>query len=597
MKPARAAGRVPGATLSAAPAAVAEAVPTGVPPAPGRRVTVGRRPAAWTRSWVAGILVALACAVGLLMGQLNPFLGDYGDDAEFLILGQGLATGQGYAWVNSPERPAHNRYPPGYPALLAITMVVSGTAGRAAEAIIPAKLVTAATLLGAALLLWPLARRRLPAPWGVGAVALFVLNPFALRFAGQVMSDLPYVLALLGALVWADRTATRRAPGLWSWAGLGALLALGAYVRSVGLAAAVGVLAWAWWWSWRRRSAGGAAPAHWGGASTHWGGALAATAAFLLLMLPWWLRDAALAGSWRYLEELLAAQYLAPGAGTATSADLLERAAGNVAFLAGKPGVFGAGGTLVGMIGAIVVALGYARVLWPADGDEARPAGGGAAEWAAVALVIAVLFWPIKTGRYLLPVVPLLGVYAVAGALALASWLPHRLTRREGRRRVWRAWGVRAVGAGVALLALFEGAYGAREAQANLSALSAGGGPAGYYRRRPEWARYLEAADWLREHAGAQDVALARRHFILYVYSGHYVDKYRFETSDAELAYLLSGSARKLVVEDAFEELRGDFAPLPEALRARGAGLHLRFQSEAPAVRIWELVRPPQAAS
>ncbi len=139
-------------------------------------------------------------------------------------------------------------------------------------------------------------------------------------------------------------------------------------------------------------------------------------------MLPWWLRDAALAGSWRYLEELFAAQYLAPGAGTATSTDLLERAAGNVAFLAGKPGVFGAG-TLVGVIGAIVVALGYARVLWPAGGDEARRLGRGGG-WAAVALVIAVLFWPIKTGRYLLPVVPLLGVYAVAGALALASWLP-----------------------------------------------------------------------------------------------------------------------------------------------------------------------------
>ncbi len=75
---------------------------------------------------------------------------------------------------------------------------------------------------------------------------------------------MPYVLALLGALVWADRTATRRAPALWSWAGLGALLALGAYVRSVGLAARSGgtglglvvVLA--------RRPAGGAAPARWG---------------------------------------------------------------------------------------------------------------------------------------------------------------------------------------------------------------------------------------------------------------------------------------------------------------------------------------------
>ncbi|MDQ3702351.1 MAG: hypothetical protein M3442_15740, partial [Chloroflexota bacterium] len=255
--------------------------------------------------------------------------------------------------------------------------------------------------------------------------------------------------------------------------------------------------------------------------------------------------------------------------------------------LAGKPGVFGLAGMLAGLAVGGIVLLGYARVAWR---------HGGAAEWATVALVVAVLFWPIKTGRYLLPVIPLLGVYAVAGSLLLASWLPQRLTHRDHVRKALCWWTLRAVGAGVVLVTLLEGAYAAREGFANAAALSAGGGPAGYYRERPAWARYLEAADWLREHAGPRDVALARRHFILYVYSGHYADKYRFETSEEELAYLMSGSARKLVVEDAFAELRGDFAPLPDALRRRGADLRLRYQTAPPVVRVWELVRPAAAS-
>ena len=274
------------------------------------------------------------------------------------------------------------------------------------------------------------------------------------------------------------------------------------------------------------------------------------------------------------MQELFAAQYLAPTEGTVSSADLLARAAGNVAFLVGKPGVFGLAGTVAGLAAGAVVVWGYLRTLRRVD---------GAAEWVAVALVVAVLFWPIKTGRYLLPVIPLLGVYAVAGALAVAARLP-RLPRlpRAGRG---------LIAAGLVLFVALEGAYAGREALANQRALRTAPGAAGYYAARPQWARYLEAAAWLGDNAGPEDMALGRRHFALYVYSGHYADKYRFDTTADELDYLFSGSMRKYVVEDAFPELRGDFGPLPAAVRARGGELILRYETAAPAVRVWELVR------
>ncbi|HEU5318051.1 MAG TPA: hypothetical protein VFX49_18205, partial [Chloroflexota bacterium] len=210
---------------------------------------------------------------------------------------------------------------------------------------------------------------------------------------------------------------------------------------------------------------------------------------------------------------------------------------------------------------------------------------GGAAEFAALALCLSVLVWPIKTGRYLLPVVPLLGIYLLLGLREARAWLMTRLLLAPRASAVASAGGVAAACA--VLLGL-----GVRDAAANVVRLKRGAAPSAYYADRPEWARYLEAADWLRDHATPGDVAMARRHFALYVYSGHYSDKYRFDTSPEELAYLTEGTARKYVVEDAFDFLRGDFAPLPAALRARGGDLLLRYETAAPPVRVWELVRP-----
>ena len=498
-------------------------------------------------------LVALVSAA-LTLGSLSPVLGDFGDDAEFLILGQGLARGDGYAWVNSPEHPAHNRYPPGYPALLAAAQLATGTARDALAAILPAKLVTAATLALALVALWRFARARLAPAWALAALALFALDPVPIRFAVQVMSDVPYVPVLLVTLLWAEQTRRRRE--WWRWAALGALLALGAYVRSIGLPAAAGVLAWAWLTAPRSR-------------------ALVASAAFIALMSPWWLRDAALAGGWRYLEELTAAAYTDPDAGTVSAGGLLARATDNVAFVLGKPAAFGPLGLAAATGGLVLLLLGARR---------SAQLRGGAAEWASAAICASVLLWPIKTGRYLLPVIPILGVYAVLGGLVARDFL----AARGGRRAVWDA----ALAGGVTLACAALALLAALDVARNVTALQRGPDPAAYYDDRPEWAHYLEAATWLRRNAGPTDVAMARRHFALYVYSGRYADKYRFDTSEDELAYLTAGSARKFVVEDAFDYLRGDFAPLQPALRARGGDLVLRYETPVPRVRIWELVRP-----
>ena len=89
---------------------------------------------------------------------------------------------------------------------------------------------------------------------------------------------------------------------------------------------------------------------------------------------------------------------------------------------------------------------------------------------------------------------------------------------------------------------------------------------------------------------------MARRHFAMYVYSSRLTAKYRYDTDDYEMGYLLSGTATKYVVEDAFAGARGDFSLLPPALAAIDGGLELAYTTPRdPPVRVWRLERPPGA--
>ena len=160
------------------------------------------------------LVLAFLICLGVLLGalQLHPHLGLFNDDAEYLVIGDALASGQGYTWANDPLQPPHNKYPPGYPLAVAGVLLLTGHADDAYGGIIPAKLLTLLAFAGALVLLWLLLSRtqREPGFEPLLAVGLFAVNPFVLEYAVQIMSELPYTLLSLLAL-WA---ATRYGPHL-----------------------------------------------------------------------------------------------------------------------------------------------------------------------------------------------------------------------------------------------------------------------------------------------------------------------------------------------------------------------------------------------
>ena len=159
------------------------------------------------------------------------------------------------------------------------------------------------------------------------------------------------------------------------------------------------------------------------GAWARWAPA-AATGAFLLLLLPWWVRDAT-AGGWRYLEELLAAQYSAPAAGTVTSSDH-QSSGGECGIPGGEAGGVRRLEMVAGVVGAAVVLTGYWTCLRRVGGgSELRGGwglGGGGVGGGGPGGGRPVLAHQDRALSA--PRDPLLGIYAIAGPSPSAKLSP-----------------------------------------------------------------------------------------------------------------------------------------------------------------------------
>lgn len=569
----------------------------------------------------ARLIIALFILLGVVLGalQLHPHLGVFNDDAEYLVLGDALASGQGYTWANDPLEPPHNKYPPGYPLAVAGVLLATGNADDAYGGIIPVKLLTLLAFTGALVVLWLLLGRtqREPGLEPLLAVGLLAVNPFVLEYAVQIMSELPYTLLSLLALYVAARSgldgratsgllpslfgharpprhsressppqgarnpsheedakadsanlnspetvlASAQATPNWGQVALLAVLAtLCYYVRGPGVTIAVSLALWLL----VHRQFRGAAVI---------GGVSAA------LIGVWQVRNAIVLPVNIYAYQFFLKEQEDPLAGTIGFTDFLARIASNAEHyvLAGfldidRPGL----SLIVGAIAAagwLVAALGW--------GAQIRRNFSLVAVYTFIYLGL-IIIWPYASGRFLIPVLPFVGYFGLLGGRLL-------LKRVFGEPA---AQGILLAGASALMLALVL--VNAALIRTNLERWSAD--PAQYYSYDPPWSSYLQTAQWLGVNLAPADIVMARRHFAMYVYSGRLTAKYRYDTDDYEMGYLLSGTETKYVVEDAFAGARGDFSQLPPALEAREGGLDLVYATTRdPPVRVWHLLRPPGA--
>jgi hypothetical protein len=145
------------------------------------------------------VLVALGLAIFYLLLRTSPFLvpGTFSDDGVYLALGKALAEGEGYRSIYAVGEPVHARYPPGLPAVYAVLWWLGSDLTVVNSAALLLSLIVTSLAAG---LVWWLARVRLGL--GVPVSLFFALGPFLLEGSVQYFNlavSEPYYMALWAA--------------------------------------------------------------------------------------------------------------------------------------------------------------------------------------------------------------------------------------------------------------------------------------------------------------------------------------------------------------------------------------------------------------
>jgi hypothetical protein len=312
-----------------------------------------------------------------------------------MVLGEALRSGAGFRDIQLPGSPLHAKFPPGYPAILA----VAGWFGGLQLFKVLSLVFTSAGVWLTYRIAEPLSGRR----GAIIAAALLAVSPVFLDFSHRVLSEAAFTFLLLATVAGMLRDGKVGAVAL-------AAGAAAFFTRTAGLAVLVALAIWALLSSDRRR-------------------AVVAVVVLVLCVVGWAAyQRVAQPMQPGYLQQLVQENPYLPEAGTIGLADFPVRAARNLwRYVSSEfPGSFGFATSrrgpvaLTAFVGVILSSAAFVGYLRSAT-ERIRP----------VHLVLAVyvgliLLWPpVWTDRrFLLPVLPLLIVFGVVGGQSIVARLP-----------------------------------------------------------------------------------------------------------------------------------------------------------------------------
>ncbi len=459
----------------------------------------------------AFLLMVVAVHIVAAFTSALPAIHNGGDNAAYISLANSLARDGAYTEVWHPGAPPHAKYPPLYPAVLALMILAGAKTWGAFKA---ASLVFT-TLSTAFCFLWV---RKLHGPRAAMAAALvFGVSPAVLLHAQWVLAD-PLFLALTLGCLWFLTPPRQDTPaagtgalGLDTVAGLA--LAIAAYfTRSAGLPLLVAVVLWL-------------------GLKRRWRPLGILAGLFAVPATLWQLRSGG-----DYVSEFWLINPYAPDLGRASPVELLERVAGNLWMYVSDyvpSGVTGLDGSWAAVFGVVLAGLGGVGWL------RRTRAGAGVAELFFVLYVGLILAWPAQWSgdRFALPLFPLVLLYAgetlAAIARAIAHWRPTMVSERPEwlARLPVRALGVTVatatlVPSGLSWLERSEQAPRCRERVIVT-------GPFGCYAAGQR--EFHAMALWAGDNLPEGTVVFSRKPRLFYAFSGHPSVTYPFTFDDRRL--------------------------------------------------------------
>lgn len=423
---------------------------------------------------------------GLLMGMLlfDANLSLTGDNAQFINLGRSLAEGHGLSETIEGEPIPHTKYPFGFPLLLAIVHIL-----------FPGNLIALKSLV---LLLYAvsipltylLIRRFADPPLSLGVSALCLVSPLLLDYSHQIMSEIPFLLCSLVALLLLHRAQKSSTLSTLALAIIAIIAAY--YIRSAGLILiGTGILFFALHKKWKEAG-------------------LIAIGSFLLA-LPWQIRNASL-GSTPYIKQLLSINPYRPEEGMLTLTTLTGRILANLE-----------------LYGLKIIPY----ILLPSSIDTHYFVGAVFSALILYALIAGLLkrhllivyltcylilyiLWPYvwSDTRFLVPAIPIF-FYAILTSMDELLHLLARALKKTASR------------AGIVLFFLFL--LGSNIYETNNLAEYTG-------QLSPEWNNYFIAAEWIKDNTEPDAKIACRKPYLLNAIASRKATGYAWKAPDQVIA-------------------------------------------------------------
>jgi hypothetical protein len=178
-----------------------------------------------TNIWVKIIIII---QLSLLAVQFNPEPSTNGDNAIYYALGKSIADGTGYRRILNPDLPVESTYPVVFPMLIAATQIIAD------NPVFPQILMG---VLGAlvTLLCYYLFRRSLPPILLLPLLILVAFSRLLMEYQILLMSEMPYIVLTLAALLLLEKSADKPTNRLLFWATI-LVSVLPMHCRTIGVA-------------------------------------------------------------------------------------------------------------------------------------------------------------------------------------------------------------------------------------------------------------------------------------------------------------------------------------------------------------------------
>jgi hypothetical protein len=446
------------------------------------------------------VLPYVYCTVLLVLfsshwpGIFDETLDGNGDNAAYYILGKALYLGEGYTYINTPTAAAANNLPPGYPALVALTMALWSPEFAAI------KVVNGIFLLLSVLALFILYRHlgtNVHLAF-VAALAAFC-NGHLLHSSIIMMSEVPFLFFSTAALLLFTRLQEEnfRQPQIYL---LLVCLVAAYYIRSMGVALLVAIcLELAWQRRWKYLGF--------------------VTTGFVLAALPWYIRGRGMGGN-AYLDQLLSINPYRPDLGRVGWSGLALRLYENAQRYIHREIPDSllyyierdwtrepvASDWLLGILSLLLVGYGFYRLR---------------AHRRLIVLYVAatggiVLLWPqVWPGtRFIQPLIPLLWLAVCNSLYAFFVW---------GLEKVGSPWRFQPLLLLLPLWFIFVPDLNYHHRLATTG------------KQPNNWINYYALAEWAKQNTEPEAIIACRKPVLFYLYSNRRTVVFRFTTDGALL--------------------------------------------------------------